>query len=183
MSYTRNFGFRDFTGIIRDGRNKVPATGLVAPDNAGFLIGTAVSVDPANPGYLVRPAAAAAPTALSGIVIYEHIQFQGVDPFLTTQYDPPFQVAPLGRYAQMIKGRGVKVWFKNTLDKPLYDGRIQAGVSLVSGLGGATPTIAVGQYLTPAANGLWAVGNATNGWLQVEYVNNTTGLCEARMTF
>jgi hypothetical protein len=183
MSYTRNFGFRDFTGIIRDGRNKVPASGLTGADASGFLLGTAVKVDPSNPGQLVRPATSAAPTALSGIVVYEHIQFQGVDPFLTTQYDPPFQVAPLGRMAQMVHGPGVKVWFRNTADKPLYDGRVQAGLSMVAGLGGATPTIAVGDYLTPAADGKWAEGNATNGWLQVESVNNETGLCEARFTF
>lgn len=179
MSYTRNFGFRDFTAIIRDGRNKVPGSGLTGVDAGGFLLGTAVAVDPANPGQLVRPATSAAPTALSGIVIYEHIQFQGVDPFLTTQYDPPFQVAPLGRFAQMIHGPGVKVWFKNTVDKPLYDGRVQSGLQMVAGIG----SVSVGDYLTPAANGKWAEGNATNGWLQVELVNQTVGLVEARFTF
>lgn len=177
MSYTRNFGFRSFENIVRDGRNKTPATGTP------FLIGTAVQVDPANPGTLARPSAASAPTALSGIVLYEHIQYQGVDPFMTTSQDYPFTVVPLGRFAQMIRGNGVKVWFKNTADKPLYDGRVQTGATLVAGLGGATPTIAVGDYLTPAADGTWAEGNATNGWLQVENVVNSTGLCEARFTF
>jgi hypothetical protein len=183
MGYTRNFGFRDFTGIVREARNKVPASGLTGPDASGFLIGTAVVEDSANPGQLVRPAGAAAPNALSGIVLYEHIQYQGVDPFLATSYDAPFQVAPLGRMAQMVHGPGVKVWFKNTVDTPLYDGRLQAGVTLVNGLGGATPSISVGDYLTPGSNGRWAEGNAGNGWLQVTLVNNTTGLCEARFTF
>jgi hypothetical protein len=132
VSYTRNFGFRDLTAIIRDGRNKVP-TGLTGADANGYLIGTAVAVDPANAGQLKRPAAAVAPpTALSGIVVYEHIQFQGVDPFLTTQYDPPFIYAPQGRFAQMVHGPGVKVWFKNTAALPLYDGRNQAGATLVA---------------------------------------------------
>jgi hypothetical protein len=183
MSYTRNFGFRDFTGIIRDGRNKVPASGLTGVDASGFLIGTAVVVDSANPGQLKRPTSGDAPTALSGIVVYEHIQFQGVDPFLTTQYDAPFQVAPLGRFAQMVHGPGVKVWLKNTADKPLYDGRVQTGQSMVTGIAIATPTIAVGDYIGPGSNGLWIECDAAHGWLQVEYANNTTGLVEARFTF
>lgn len=183
MSYTRNFGFRDTTGIIRDGRNKVPGSGLSGPDAGGFLIGTCAVVDAAHPGQLVRPTSGDAPTPLSGIVVYEHIQFQGVDPFLTTQYDPPFQVAPLGRFAQLIHGLGVKIWLKNTADKPLYDGRVQTGQSMVTGLGIATPTIAVGDYIGVGSNGLWIESDADSAWAQVEYVNNTTGLCEARLTF
>jgi hypothetical protein len=178
MAYTRNFGFRSFENIVRDGRNKVPATGTP------FLIGTAVQVDPANPGQLKRPAAASAPNALSGIVLYEHIQYQGVDPFLTSPQDYPFTVVPLGRFAQMIHGVGTKVWFKNTADKPLYDGRVQPGATLVAGLAGATPTIAVGDFLTPAADGTWQeTSNQALAWLQVEQVVNSTGLCEARLTF
>ena len=169
MSYTRNFGFRSFENIVRDGRNKVPATG------SPYLIGTAVQVGAGN--VLVRPTAASAPTALSGIVIFEHIQFQGVDPFLTSPQDFPFTVVPLGRFAQMVNGRGVKVFFKNTADKPLYDGRTQPGATLVAG------TPAVGDYLTPAADGTWAAGTATNGWLQVEHAVPSTGLYEARFTF
>lgn len=180
MSYTRNFGFRDLTAIIRDGRNKVP-TGLTGGDVNGFLIGSAVTVDSSNPGSLKRPGAAAAPTALSGIVVYEHIQFQGVDPFLTTQYDAPFIYAPQGRYAQMVHGAGVKVWLKNTADTPLYDGRTQPGATVVSTSLGS---IAVGDNLTPDANGLWAkASDATTAWLTVESVNATTGLVEARFTF
>lgn len=169
MSYTRNFGFRSFENIVRDGRNKVPGTG------SPYLIGTAVQVGAGN--VLVRPAAASAPTALSGIVVFEHIQYQGTDPFLTTPQDFPYTVVPLGRFAQMVHGVGVKVYFKNTADKPLYDGRTQPGATLVAG------TPAVGDYLTPAANGTWAVGDATNGWLQVEHTVPSTGLFEARLTF
>lgn len=169
MSYTRNFGFRSFENIVRDGRNKVPATG------SPYLIGTAVQVGAGN--VLVRPTAASAPTALSGIVVFEHIQYQGVDPFLISPQDFPFTVVPLGRFAQMVHGVGVKVYFKNTADKPLYDGRTQPGATLVAG------TPAVGDYLTPAANGTWAVGDATNGWLQVEHTVPSTGLYEARLTF
>lgn len=180
MSYTRNFGFRDLSNIVRDGRNQVP-TGLSGADVNGFLIGTAVTVDPANAGKLKRPAAAAAPTALSGFVLYEHIQFQGVDPFLTTQYDAPFIYAPQGRYAQMVHGLGVKVWLRNTGALPLYDGRTQPGATLVST---DLSTVAVGDNLTTNADGTWSKAvSASTSWMVVESVNSTTGLVEARLTF
>jgi len=181
VSYTRNFGFRDLTAIVRDGRNQVP-TGLTGSDANGFLIGTAVTVDPNAPGKLKRPGAAAAPTALSGIVLYEHIQMQGVDPLLTTPLDPPFIYAPQGRFAQMVHGVGVKVWFKNTSNLPLYDGRQQVGGTLV---GGDLSSLKPGDHLTPAADGTWAKGAAdgSTAWLTVESVNATTGLVEARFTF
>jgi hypothetical protein len=175
MAYTRNFGFRSFENLIRDGRNQVPATG------SPYLIGTAVVVDSTNT--LVRPSDSANPTVLSGVVVFEHIQYQGTDPFLASPNDFPYTVVPLGRFAQMVHGRGAKVYFKNTADQPLYDGRVIAGQTIVAGLGGATPTIVVGDYLTPAADGTWKEGNATNGWFQVEQVNNASGLCEARFTF
>lgn len=180
MSYTRNFGFRDLTAIIRDGRNQVP-TGLSGSDANGYLIGTPVTADTSNPGMLTRPSTAAAPTALSGIVVYEHIQFQGVDPFLTTQYDAPFIYAPQGRFAQMVHGPGVKVWFKNTADVPLYDGRTQPGGTLIST---SLSSISVGDGLTPNSSGTWEkASDATTVWLTVESVNATTGLVEARFTF
>jgi hypothetical protein len=167
---------RSFENLVRDGRCQVPATGNP------YLIGTAVVVDPST-NTLVRPADSAAPTILSGIVLFEHIQYQGTDPFLASPNDFPYTVVPLGRFAQRIHGPGAKVYFKNTADQPLYDGRVVTGQTIVAGLGGATPTIAVGDYLTPAADGTWKEGNASTGWLQVEQVNNATGLCEARFKF
>jgi hypothetical protein len=181
VSYTRAFGFRDLTAIVREGRFQVP-TGLSGADANGYLIGTAVTADPANPGLLKRPAADAAPTALSGIVVYEHIQFQGVDPFLTTPLDPPFIYAPMGRYAQVVRGNGVKVWLKNTTTLPLYDGRSQAGLTMVTTSLGS---VAVGDSLTPSgSNGQWKKSTvAGTEWLTVTSVNATTGLVEARFTF
>lgn len=175
MSYTRNFGFRSFENIVRDGRNKVPASAT-----SGYLIGTAAVV--ASDSTLGRPSASAAPTALSGLVVYEHIQYQGVDPFLASPQDAPFQVAPAGRYAQLVRGNGVKVFLKNTDDKPLYDGRIEAGVTVVDATDLAT--LAVGDYLDPKADGTWKkAADATTAWLQVESVNATTKVVEARLTF
>lgn len=180
MSYSRNFGFRSFENIVRDGRFRTPRTG------DAYLIGTAVMVDPATPGYFTRPAAAQPATPLCGIVLYEHIQHQGTDMGLTSTHDSPYNTAPPGRYAQMIHGVGTKVWFRNTVDRSMYDGRIQEGVSLVAlapdGVTGV-PTLAVGDFLTPAADGTFVEGSAANGWLIVEQLNPATGLVEARFRF
>lgn len=184
MGYTRNFGVRDFTNIVRNGRFKTPADATAA-NTAGFtgegavnnvpLIGTAVQLDSDNPGYLKRPSANQEPDASCGVIVYEHIQWKGTDPALTTPQD--FETAPLNSYVQVVRGPGVKVWLKNTTDKPLYDGRSQTGRTLVAGVSIATPTVAVGDYLTVAADGTYQEGTAANGWFLVEDVEGDRVEC------
>lgn len=174
MGYTRNFGFRSFENIVRDGRHRVPR------DSGGYLLGTAVTVDPAAPGFLTRPGANDDPTQLSGLVLFEHIQYQGVDPWLTSPQDPPFDLAPAGQYAQMIHGIGLKVWFRDVGDKTLYDGREQVNTSPLA----VDPTtLAVGAGLSPDADGLWVLATTGDPWMLVEQVNASTGLVECRLTF
>lgn len=176
MSYSRNFGMRSFENVVRDGRFRVPKAGTP------FLIGAPVTLDIANPGFLKQPTAAQAPSPGCGAVVFEHIQSKGVDTFLTTNVDPPFNRVPLGQYAQMMHGVGTKVWLRNTVASSLYDGRTQEGNTIVGT--GATPVLpTLGQFLTPSAAGTWEVGTQANGWLYVEQVNPTTGLVEARFTF
>jgi len=175
MSYSRNFGFRDFTNIIRDGRNKTPSTGNP------LVLGTAVVVDPANPGVVKVPAADDSPSALSGILVYEHIQYKGVDAALTESVD--MDTAPKGQYVQIVHGPGVKVWFKNTPEVTLADGTVRAARTMVAGAG-ATPTLAVGDLLTVDTDGTWKeTSTAADAWAVVESVDTTRGLVEARLTF
>lgn len=183
MGYSRNFGFRSTVNIVRNARFKTPASGSGA-DATGYLLGTAVVADPAAAGFVKRPTAGAVPNANSGIVLYEHIQFQGVDPLLTTPLDVPFNSAPLGRYVQVVHGIGTKVWFKNTAASALYDGRsIPAGTLVTGSLG----SLAVGDGLTiTGTNGQWVKSSDATGadnWLTVTAVNATTGLVEAVFTF
>ena len=66
--YGLNFGFRrsDESMATREGRFKTPAAG------DPLLIGTAVEIDPATPGYLkASAAAAAAVSGLRGILVQE----------------------------------------------------------------------------------------------------------------
>jgi hypothetical protein len=181
MSYSRNFGMRSFENVIRDGRFRAPATGTA------IKIGAPVMLDPANPGKFKAATEAVDPGPNTGLVIFEHIQNKS--DALTTVYDAPYDEVPLGQYAQIMHGPGAKVWFKNTVAKTLYDGRVQAAGGLLDpsvNLATLTP----GTGLVPAGGGLYRTtdGTATadvggKAWMVVEQVNPSTGRVEARLTF
>jgi hypothetical protein len=187
MSYSRNFGMRSFENVVRDGRFRAPRTGTP------LKIGAPVQLDAANAGFVEAAADAAAPGPNAGIAVYEHIQNKS--DALTTQYDAPYDQVPNGQYVQVMHGPGTKVWFRNTADKVLYDGRTQTGDYLVSnGVGGGTPvaptgaadlsTVAIGAGLVPDGAGRFRVADATeSAWMVVEQVNPATGRVEARLTF
>lgn len=189
MSYSRNFGMRSFENVVRDGRFRAPKTGTP------FKIGAPVQLNPVAPGAagygeLRAAPSAAAPGPNCGLVIFEHIQNKS--DALTTVYDAPHDSVPLGQYAQVMHGAGVKVWFMNTVDKTLYDGRVQpAGGLLAAGVDPATLTPGTG--LVPDGAGKFRVAADADGagagtalepaWLIVEQSNPSTGRVEARLTF
>ena len=175
MSYTRNFGFRAFTNIIRNGRFRTPASGT-------FLIGQPVILDSASAGFFKAATAGVAANAAGGVVVFEHIQVKGVDPALYGEGD--FASVPNSQYAQIVRGAGVKVWLKETASKTLYDGRTQAAYSPFAGSVNLA-TLAIGAQLTPDGAGKWKVANGTTDgeWLTVESVNASTKTVEARFNF
>lgn len=186
MGYHRDFGMRSFENTVRNARFRAPSTGN------DIIIGAPVVIDPDNPGRFKRAAEAEAPGSDCGIAIYEHIQNKSDN--LTTYLDPPYDKVPLGQYAQILHGVGVKVWFKNSAGKTLYDGRTQAGHTMVTngtaGTGADLSTLKPGDGLVPDGNGFWrktdGSGTADVGgaaWLIVEQVNPAAGLVEARFTF
>lgn len=174
MAYTRNFGIRSFENIVRAGRNKTAATGTP------LTIGQPVVIN--NQNTVVLAGNAAAPGPLAGFVVYEHIQYQGTDPLLSTPTDETYTKVPLGRHAQVTRGPGVKLWFKNTPAKTLYDGRVQPAAEVVVMTG-----LAVGDGLVPDGTGKLrkAAGGATpeTAWAVVEHLDTAAGLVEARLTF
>jgi hypothetical protein len=124
---------------------------------------------------------------LSGIVLYEHAPaaYAGDDPFLTTYSDK--DTVPRGKACQVIAGDRIKVVFRNTTARTFMVTRDYAGRTIVAGMG-ATPTLAVGDYLTPGTGndtaGYWTeTATAANAWLVVEKVDTDRGEVEARMTF
>lgn len=185
MAYSRNFGMRSFENIVRDGRFRAPTTGTP------FLIGAPVMLDASAAGFVKAATEAVAPSANCGVAVFEHIQNKS--DALTTYADSPYNSVPLGQYVQMVHGGGAKVWLKNTSDKTLYDGRVQAGVTILDNGSGAAmdlTTLAPGTGLVPDGAGRWrktdGSGTANVGgtaWLVVEQVNTSTGLVEARFTF
>lgn len=175
MGYTRNFGFRSFENIVRDGRNAIP---LDSEDT--WVIGTAVVVDTDNQGKVAKPdtvggTAAVAPNPGCGVLVYEHIQYKGDDPYLVNPADK--DTVPVGEYVQLVRGNGTKIWLKNTEDKAKYSGSPVPGRQMVD------PAAVLGDYLTPDADGFWEVGDATNGWLWIEQLDADSGLFECRLTF
>jgi hypothetical protein len=185
MAYGRNFGMRSFENVVRDARFRVPSTG------SPLVIGSSVMIDAANPGRLKVATEAAAPGPNCGIVVFEHIQNKS--DALTLFDDSPYDLVPLGVYAQMMHGVGTKVWFANTASKTLYDGRVRSAFNFVVTTTGTAETLAtsqIGSGLVPDGAGKWRLTDGTTSasvggtaWLVIEQVNPSTGLVEARLAF
>lgn len=125
---------------------------------------------------------------LSGILVYEYANaaFAGDDEVLTNYSDK--DTAPVGDLVQVVSGDSVKVRFKNLAERTFLVNRTYAARKMVAGIGQATPTVTVGEYLTPGVgddtDGYWAVtADVANAWLVVTAVDNTRAEVEARMMF
>lgn len=123
-----------------------------------------------------------------GILLYEYAPsaFAGTDPEITLYSD--LDTVPLGAACQILHGAasGIKVVLRNTTTAVFLNTRSYTGRTMVTGLGGATPTIAVGDYLTPGAGndttGWWKeTATAANAWLRVVSVDNTRAECECEL--
>lgn len=122
-----------------------------------------------------------------GICVWEapDANFPGQDPVLTRPSD--VIDAPKNTPAQVVYGTEVKVVFTNTTDETFRNMRDYKGRIMVAGAG-ATPTVAVGDYLTPGtgndSDGYWAeTADAAKAWLRVTSVDAETGEVEAQMLF
>ena len=126
-----------------------------------------------------------------GIMLFEHAPsaFSGYDEQITTYSD--LGTAAAGAAVQVITGLNeVKVVLKNTEETVFLHTRTYAGVTMVDEtLGGGTPTVEVGNFLTPntspsGTNGYWQVTDtAANGWLVVTSVDAVRGEVEATLNF
>lgn len=188
-SYGRNFDFRVVPRAEnRKGNFFVPATGSPIP------IGAPVGMsNGAEDGRGLSPVAlvtgATAPLkGHHGIAVYEYAPaaFAGNDPYLTTYSDK--DTVPLGAAVQVVSGPELKVVFRNTSARTFLVSRAYPGRVMVAGIGIATPTIAVGDLLTPGTgddtSGYWAeTGSASNAWLRVTHIDNARGEVTAQLLF
>lgn len=185
MSSTRNFEFRvSPLGGQRGGRYTL--------GGAAQPIGVPVKTTGANDGLgravvqLATGDQVAPKSGQGGVLYYQDERYVGVDQMLTTYSD--MDTAPLGAAVQVVSGDTVKVALTNTTATTFLNrtGYPTARV-MVAGVG-ATPTVAVGNFLTPgvgnATDGYWAeTATAANAWLVVTSVDSTTGVVEARLAF
>lgn len=189
MSYGRNFEFRVPPQSGQRGARYALADGVT-----GLAIGAGVQTtgdDDGSGRLLVELADGGAPpvSGMHGIAVYEYgpAAFAGDDPIMTTYSDK--DTVPAKAAVQVVSGDTVKVVFRNTADRTFLNSREYEGQVMVDGLG-ATPTLAVGDYLEPAGSGAdftsgyWtATATAANAWLVITSVDSARQEVEARMLF
>lgn len=184
----RNFDFRQPPiPQHRLGRYKTGEDAI--PNGAPVLVDTAAGED-SNRRLTFELATGAQARPLpgqGGICVWEapDANFAGSDPVLTRPSD--VVDAPAETAAQLVHGTEVRVVFNNTEAHTFRNMRDYAARVMVAGLG-ATPTVAVGDFLTPGtgndAAGYWAeTADAANAWLVVTSVNASTGEVEAQLLF
>lgn len=187
MSYGRNFSFRSTPeGGNRAGRYYLDGSTNL-PIGVPVVLSGEADASTGRLGVELATGAQAKPApGKGGVLVYEHIQHIGLDPFLYTYSD--YDTVPAGEAVQVINGDSVKVAFKNTTATSfLTRSNYPTARVMVAGLG-ATPTVAVGDFLTPGTGndtaGYWAeTATAANAWLVVTAVNASTGEVEARVNF
>ena len=186
-TYGRNFEFRiPPEAQNRKGRYCVPSTGDRIPIGAPVTVDAGANTNDLDlaPVSLATGATARA-GGHKGIVVYEYgpAAFAGDDPFLTTFSDK--DLVPLGAAVQVVNGPEVKVVFTNTVDYLFLNTRTYPGRIMVAGLG-ATPTLAVGDFLTPGTGddtaGYWAeTSTEADAWLVIDHID--AGRQEVEATF
>lgn len=181
-NYGRNFEVVATPPARGRGNNSVPTTGDALPMGIPVEVDTAASVNTLG---LQPVKVAAADTARSvgsgqGVLLFEYAPnaFAGDDPEITLYSDK--DTVPVGAAVQVIHGAGsgIRILLRNTSETTFLNTRTYSARKMVAGLGGATPTIAVGDYLTPGTGndtaGWWKeTGTAANAWLRVVSVDNT----------
>jgi hypothetical protein len=188
-SYGRNFHFRvPPRGGDREARFVLGgATDL--PIGVPVLANGTVSTDFPGAETVALATGAQAPTlGRSGIAVYEHAPaaFAGHDPFLDTYSD--IDTIPVGKLLQVVHGTYVKVALTNTDARTFLNTRDYAARTMVAGVGIATPTVEVGDWLTPGTGndtaGYWAeTSNASEAWLVVTAFDNARQEVECRVLF
>jgi hypothetical protein len=186
-SYGRNFDFR----IVPDEGDRRGRFHL--NDTADMAIGAPFFVAPGTvpddlwtdslPAKLATGAQAPS-RGLCGVGIYEWIDLNQLDPEYFTYSDR--DKIPNKRQFQLISGPGIKVVFRNTANRTFMGTRSYPGRVMVAGMG-ETPTVNVGDYLSPGvgndASGYWATSTSANGWLHVTNVDPQRQEVEAEFVF
>ena len=193
-NYGRNFEFL----VPPSGKQR---KGRFFNDGSEFPIGAPVAVDYVNgttnadnaldmqPVVLVDGPANTPVNGQGGIAIYEYgpNAYAGDDTALTTYSDK--DTVPAGAACQVVSGDDVKVRLRNTAEDTFLNTRTYPARVMVAGLNAATPTVAVGEFLTPQGtpndtNGYWQEeADAAEAWLIITKVDADRDELEAQLTF
>lgn len=163
---TRNFGMRRFTNLVREGRFRAPAAA-----DPPLRLGTLVEIDPTDPARIRQAddtdvdGAGDVRLNLCGVLWYEHDSQTYNDPRWGREdglHAMDLDYAPNNRMVQVLHGPGAKIWLRNTdadtTEPGLNFPSNRAAVTMVDGLGIATPTMEVGALLGfSTADGWWEV--------------------------
>lgn len=191
-TYGRNFEFRvQPHGGQRAGRYILPATDADLPIGAPVRVDLAAGPDE-NGRLEVNLAVGPTPApqnGLAGIAVYEWAPnaFAGDDPLVVSYSDKDY--VPAGGPVYLVSGDEVKVVLRNTEENAFFGQRTYTARTMVQGISGATPTVAVGEFLCPRsnpsdANGYWTeTSTASEAWLVVTHVDVDRGEVEARFVF
>ena len=192
-TYGRNFEFRvQPHGGQRAGRYINPANGSAIVLGAPVLVDTAAGADENHrlEVNLATGAGSGTPAnGLGGIAVYEWAPnaFSGDDPLLTLYSDK--DTIPVGEPCYVVSGSEVKVVLRNTDANDFFGQRTYPARTMVAGVGIATPTVVVGDFLCPHSspsdtNGYWQeTSTASDAWLVVTHVDNDRKEVEARFVF
>ncbi len=168
--YGLNFGFRrsDESVRVSEGRFRTPATG------AQLLIGTAVAIDPANPGYMKACAANdALVPGVAGLLVQEEVHIGSTYSVMPTSLDSfSYGLAKKNQLSVITTGAGTKVWFKNSAAQNRVDGRSVAGVTIVD-LSGANLGDTLGWDGTK-----WVKVTGAAAWMTITSINTSTNYVE-----
>lgn len=169
--YGLNFGFRRSDESYRssEGRFRTPVGG------APLLIGTAVQIDPAAPGFVkVCDANAPMVPGVAGILVQEEqhigsIYSQDVYTLDSFQYG----IAKKNTLSVITTGAGTKVWFRNTNGQTRADGRVINAVTICNITGAA-----LGDTLGWDGAKWVKTTTASAAWMTITSINTATNYVE-----
>lgn len=165
--YGLNFGFRRDEPSVKEGRQKVPATG-------DFYIGDLVTHDTENPGFVKKaPENARFEGGYTGLLIQEegwqtsYFGAEVVDSFGRGK-------ALNGKPTAIYTGQGLKIWLKNTEGATRRDGRTVTGRTVVD-----TTGLTAGDLLKWDGSKWVKTTTDSQGALRVTIVDAAKGYAEA----
>lgn len=188
-TYGRNFDFRQ-SPLPQHRLGRLVNGDEAVPQGAPVIAGTDQD-DNGRREFTLAPAGTDRPVpGAGGIALYEQpdANYRGQDATLTRPSD--MTDVPAGVPAQMCHGTETRLLLVNTdeddfrgMRDPAYPAR-----KMVAGVGGATPTVDIGDYLGPGdgndTDGYWkVVASATDAWAYVTGVDHEAGFCEAQLLF